>query len=124
MKKHAEGFVTLVNDAKTRIQEIGAKEALEALHTNPKTVLLDVREQHEWDAGHAAQAEHLSKGVLERDIESRFPEKSTPIIMYCGGGFRSALTCDAAQRLGYQNVWSLAGGFRAMLAVGWETKKP
>jgi rhodanese-related sulfurtransferase len=121
--QHASGFLKLVNDAKTRIKEISLDEARARLQANPKAVLLDVREDNEWAAGHAAQAQHLGKGVLERDLEARFPDPNTEIIMYCGGGFRSALTCDAAQKMGYKNVASLAGGYKALVAAGWEIAK-
>jgi rhodanese-related sulfurtransferase len=121
--QHASGFLKLVNDAKTRIKEITLDEARARLRANPKAVLLDVREDNEWAAGHAAQAQHLGKGVLERDLEAKFPDPNTEIIMYCGGGFRSALTCDAAQKMGYKNVASLAGGYKALVAAGWEMAK-
>ncbi len=84
------------------------------LKQNPKVVLLDVREDSEWNAGHAAEAAHLGKGVLERDLEKMFPATTTEIIMYCGGGYRSILTCDAAQKMGYRSVHSLIGGYKAL----------
>lgn len=117
---HSPGFLKLVDDAKSRIQEISIEAARKMVSESPGTVLLDVREESEWRAGHAREAQHLGKGILERDIEVRFPEKQTEIIMYCGGGYRSALTCDAAQRIGYGKVYSLIGGYKAMLAAGWE----
>ena len=86
-------------------------------------MLLDVREDHEWQAGHAAEAVHLGKGILERDLEKLYPDANTEIIMYCGGGFRSALSCDAAQRMGYKNVHSLIGGYKGMVAAGWPMMK-
>jgi len=89
------------------------------LKQNPKAILLDVREDTEWQAGHAAEAAHLGKGVLERDLEGKFPDPNTEIIMYCGGGFRSALTCDVAQRMGYRNVASLIGGYKGLVAAAW-----
>ena len=116
---HSPGFLKLTTDAKTRIREISIAEARERLAKNPRAVLLDVREDNEWNAGHAAEARHLGKGILERDLEATFPDAGTEIIMYCGGGFRSALACDAAQRMGYVNVFSLAGGFKAMVGAGW-----
>ena len=91
----------------------------ERLKANPSLVLLDVREESEWAAGHAVQASHLGKGILERDIEARHPDKSAEIVMYCGGGYRSALTCDAAQKMGYQNVRSLIGGYKGLVTAGW-----
>ncbi len=116
---HSPGFLKLTTDAKTRIREISIAEARERLAKNPRAVLLDVREDNEWNAGHAAEARHLGKGILERDLEAAFPDADTEIIMYCGGGFRSALACEAAQRMGYANVFSLAGGFKAMVGAGW-----
>ena len=117
---HSPGFLKLVDDAKSRIREITIDAARERLKANPAAVLLDVREDNEWQAGHANEARHLGKGILERDIEKRFPDRSAELIMYCGGGFRSALTCDVAQKIGYTNVCSLIGGYKAMVADGWE----
>jgi rhodanese-related sulfurtransferase len=120
--EHASGFLNLVNDAKKRITELSVAEARARLAANPKAVLLDVREDHEWQAGHAAQAVHLGKGILERDLEKLHPDKNTELIMYCGGGFRSALTADAAQKMGYRNVSSLIGGYKALVAAEWPMK--
>ena len=103
------------------MHEISVAEARARLAAAPETVLLDVREDHEWQAGHAVQALHLGKGILERDLEKLYPDVTTEIIMYCGGGFRSALTCDAARRMGYKNVYSLIGGYQGMTAAGWPT---
>jgi rhodanese-related sulfurtransferase len=119
---HAPGFLNLVNDAKKRVNEISVAEARARLTANPKVVLLDVREDNEWQAGHAAEAVHLGKGILERDLEKLFPDPKMEIIMYCGGGFRSALTADAAQKMGYRNVHSLIGGYKGMMAAGWPMK--
>ena len=119
---HAPGFLALVNDAKKRVSEVTVAEARARLTTNPKIVLLDVREDHEWTAGHAAEAVHLGKGILERDLESLYPDKNAEIIMYCGGGFRSALTCDAAQKMGYKKVFSLIGGYKGLVAANWPMK--
>ena len=116
---HAPGFLALVQDAQTRIQELSIDALRERLKANPSLVLLDVREESEWAAGHATQASHLGKGILERDLEVRHPDKSAEIVMYCGGGYRSALTCDAAQKMGYQNVRSLIGGYKGLVAAGW-----
>lgn len=120
---HSPGFLKIVNDARSRIREVTIDQLRERLKANPKAVLLDVREDHEWAAGHAAGAAHLGKGILERDLEKRFPDPDTEIIMYCGGGFRSALTCDAAQKMGYRNVHSLIGGYKGLAAAGWPTTK-
>jgi rhodanese-related sulfurtransferase len=119
---HSPGFLALVNDAKKRVTEISIAEARARLSVNPKVILLDVREDHEWTAGHAVEATHLGKGILERDLEKLYPDKNAEIIMYCGGGFRSALTCDAALKLGYKNVSSLIGGYKGMAAANWPIK--
>jgi len=119
---HSPGFLKLANDAKTRVKEISVEQALARLKQNPKAVLIDVREDSEWNAGHAVEAKHLGKGILERDLEKMFPDANAEIIMYCGGGFRSAMTCDAAQHMGYKNVFSLDGGYKAMLKAGWTMK--
>ncbi len=119
---HSPGFLALVSDAKKRVAEISVAEARARLAANPKVVLLDVREDHEWNAGHAVEAVHLGKGILERDLEKLHPDKNVEIIMYCGGGFRSALTCDAAQKMGCKNVASLVGGYKGMVATNWPMK--
>ena len=119
---HAPGFLNLVNDAKKCVNEISVAEARARLAANPRIFLLDVREDNEWQAGHAVEAVHLGKGILERDLEKLFPDPKTEIIMYCGGGFRSALACDAAQKMGYRNVHSLIGGYKGMVAAGWPMK--
>ena len=119
---HSPGFLKIVADAKTRVREISIEQARAWLLQNPKIVLLDVREDSEWNAGHAAEAIHLGKGILERDLEKMFPDPNREIIMYCGGGFRSALTAEAAQKLGYTKVFSLLGGYQALLQAGWPIK--
>ena len=119
---HAPGFLLMVNEARPRVREVAVEEARSRLARNPQAVLVDVREDHEWLAGHAAQAVHLGKGILERDLEKTVPDPKTEIIMYCGGGYRSVLTADAAQRMGYQNVHSLIGGYKALVADGWPMK--
>jgi rhodanese-related sulfurtransferase len=120
---HSPGFLKLASAAKKHVNEISVAEARGKLAANPKVVLLDVREDHEWAAGHAAEAVHLGKGILERDLEKFYPDANTEIIMYCGGGFRSAMTCDAAQTLGYKRVHSLIGGYKGMVAAGWPMTK-
>jgi rhodanese-related sulfurtransferase len=120
---HSPGFLKLVNEAKRHIEEVSVAEARARLAANPKAVLLDVREDHEWQKDHAAEAVHLGKGILERDLEKMVPDPNTEIIMYCGGGFRSALTAEAARRMGYRNVFSLAGGYKAMVMAGWPMKR-
>ena len=121
--QHSPGFLKIVADAKTRVREISIEQARAWLLQNPKIVLVDVREESEWSAGHAAEAVHLGKGILERDLEKKIPDVNTEIIMYCGGGFRSALTCDAAQKMGYKKVHSLIGGYKGMVAAGWPMAK-
>ena len=93
------------------------------MKANKKAILIDVREESEWAVGHAKEAIHLGKGVLERDLETKVPDKAAEIVMYCGGGFRSALTCEAAQKMGYNKVASLDGGYKAMVTAGWEMTK-
>ena len=119
---HSPGFLKMVNDAKSRVKEITIDQARERLKQNPKAVLVDVREDTEWNNGHAAEAIHLGKGILERDLENTIKDPNTEIIMYCGGGFRSALTADAAQKMGYKNVASLIGGYKGLLAANWPMK--
>lgn len=121
--EHSPGFLKVVNEVRPRIREITLDEARARLAQNPSAIMIDVREDSEWAAGHAAEAKHLGKGVLERDIEKQFPDSTAEIIMYCGGGFRSALTCDVAQRMGYTNVASLIGGYKAMVQAGWPMTK-
>jgi len=121
--QHAPGFLKMVNEARPRVKEVAVDEARERLARNPKAVLMDVREDSEWDNGHAAEAVHLGKGVLERDLEGKVPDPNTEVIMYCGGGYRSVLTADAAQKMGYRNVYSLIGGYKGLIAAGWQMKK-
>ena len=111
--KHTEGFLRIVNDAKTRVKEVTVEETQARLSANPQARLIDVREDNEWEAGHAKGAEHLGKGIIERDIETQVPDKSTELILYCGGGYRSALAAGVLQQMGYTNVWSMAGGWKA-----------
>ncbi|HSY20165.1 MAG TPA: rhodanese-like domain-containing protein [Candidatus Acidoferrales bacterium] len=121
--QHSPGFLKIVAEAKANVREISVDQTRAWLKENPKVVLLDVREDHEWAAGHAAEALHLGKGILERDLEKKFPDPNTEIIMYCGGGFRSALTCDVAQKMGYRSVHSLIGGYKALVAADWPMAK-
>ncbi len=119
---HSPGFLKIVAEAKTRVREISIEQARERPAKNPKAVLIDVREDSEWSAGHTTEAKHLGKGILERDLEKMFPGEETELILYCGGGFRSALSADAAQKIGYKNVFSLAGGYKAMVRANWPMK--
>jgi rhodanese-related sulfurtransferase len=116
--KHSEGFLKIVNDAKTRIKELTVAETRDRLAANSGARLIDVREDNEWDTAHAAGAIHLGKGIIERDVEATAPDKSTELILYCGGGYRSALAADVLQQMGYTNVWSMAGGWKAWKESG------
>ena len=113
--KHSEGFLNIVNDAKTRVREVSVAETQQRMQNNSEAKLIDVREDNEWNAAHATGAIHLGKGIIERDIENTVPDKDTELILYCGGGYRSALAADALQKMGYRNVWSIAGGWK-----GWQ----
>jgi len=114
--QHNEGFLKLVTDAKTRVKEIDI-EAYKASLQEPH-LLVDVREESEWAAGHVAGAIHLGKGIIERDVETKIPDKSTKIVLYCGGGFRSALVADNLLKMGYKQPISLDGGWRALKDSG------
>lgn len=113
---HTPGFLRLVDDVRTRVREVTVDEARARVAAGAR--LIDVREDAEWAAGHAAGAEHLGKGVIERDVETRVPDPGTELLLYCGGGYRSALAVDALQRMGYTNVASVAGGWRAWQEAG------
>ena len=115
---HTPEFLKLVNDAKSRIQQTDIQGYKRMLAAGEKPLLVDTREESEWAAGHAAGAVHISKGVIERDIETRVPDRSTKIVLYCGGGFRSALAADALAKMGYTNAISLDGGWRAWQQSG------
>jgi rhodanese-related sulfurtransferase len=121
--KHAPGFLAIVEDAKKRVKEVDVPQTLAALKANPKAALIDVREESEFAAGHVRGAEHIGKGVMERDIEKLHPDTSQPLYLYCGGGFRSALAGDNLQKMGYKNIYSVGGGWRAFLDAGVETEK-
>ena len=120
---HAEGFLTLVRDAKKRIKEEDVQTTKKKLDAGEKMFLVDVREESEWARGHIPNAIHLGKGIIERDIETAIPEKSATILLYCGGGFRSALAADNLQRMGYSNVISMDGGWREWTQAGFPTIK-
>jgi rhodanese-related sulfurtransferase len=120
--KHTEGFLKIVDDAKSRIREVTVDETQARMKANAGAKLIDVREDNEWDAAHAANAIHLGKGIIERDIETTVPEKDTELILYCGGGYRSALAADALQKMGYTNVFSMAGGWKAWKESGAKTE--
>jgi rhodanese-related sulfurtransferase len=118
---HSHEFLDLVEDAKTRIREISVEGSLVRLKQG--AVLIDVREDHEFENDHARDARHLGRGVIERDIVQTFPDKSTELILYCGGGFRSALAADNLQKMGYTNVWSMEGGWKAWKDAGAPTTR-
>ncbi len=113
-KEHSPGFLALVSDSRNRIREISVTDAVAAVNGGDAR-LIDVREDNEWQAGHARGADHLGKGIIERDIETVVPDKDEQLILYCGGGYRAALAADALQKMGYTNVTSIAGGWRAWL---------
>lgn len=115
--QHTPGFLKIVNDAKSRIKECTIDEMRARQAKGDKFLLVDVREESEWAAGHIPGAIHLGKGVIERDVETKIPDQSTPLVLYCGGGFRSALAADNLQKMGYTNVISMDGGVR-----GWKEK--
>ena len=121
--KHALGFLAIVNDAKTRVKEWDFREVKKRLDIGEKFMLVDVREDNEWVRGHLPGAIHLGKGVIERDIEQAVPDKSTTLVLYCGGGFRSALAADNLQKMGYTNSISMDGGWRAWTEAGLPTEK-
>jgi rhodanese-related sulfurtransferase len=110
--QHSQQFLSLVNDAKQRVREVTVDDVKAKLDRGESFLLIDVREDNEWDRDHLPNAIHLGKGVIERDIEQRAPDVSAPIVLYCGGGFRSALAADNLQRMGYTNVLSMDGGIR------------
>jgi rhodanese-related sulfurtransferase len=123
VKHHSPGFLALVADAKSRIHEIDIEEYKRLREKGEAGQLVDVREQSEYAAAHAAGAIHLSKGIIERDIETTFPDKNTRLVLYCGGGYRSALVTDNLQKMGYTNLLSLDGGWRAIEASGLPLEK-
>jgi rhodanese-related sulfurtransferase len=116
--KHTSGFLAIVNDAKKRIRETNVSEVKKRMDRGDSFVLIDVREESEWKDNHLPKAIHLGKGVLERDIENTVPEKKAEIILYCGGGYRSALAADNLQKMGYTNVLSMDGGFKGWRDAG------
>ncbi|MEO5925579.1 MAG: rhodanese-like domain-containing protein [Bryobacteraceae bacterium] len=117
---HNPGFLALVNDAKSRVKEI----KIEQYSSVGEHILVDTREDSEWAAGHAVGAIHLSKGIIERDVETVIPDKSKTLVLYCGGGYRSALVADTLQKMGYENAISLDGGWRAWNQAGLPVEKP
>lgn len=120
---HATKFLALVNEAKKRVKETNVADVKRRMGAGEKFVLVDVREESEWARGHLPGAIHLGKGIIERDIEQRVPDTGTKMILYCGGGYRSALTADNLQKMGYTNVESMDGGWKGWLEAGLATQK-
>ena len=122
--KHSPQVLKLVEDSKARIRELDSPGLLRKLQQKASFQLIDVREADEYASGRIPGAQHLSKGIIERDIETAVPDPNAEIVLYCGGGFRSALAAESLQKMGYTKVWSLAGGWREWLAAGHPTEKP
>ncbi len=120
---HSEGFLAIVNDAKSRVQQIDIEGYRKMLAAGEPHLLVDVREDNEWAAGRAAGAVHLGKGIIERDIEARVPDKSSRMVLYCGGGYRSALAADNLRKMGYTDAISLDGGWKAWQQAGLPVEK-
>jgi len=120
---HSPGFLKLVNDAKSRVAEIDIDGYREMRKSGEQHILVDTREDNEWAAGHVKGAVHMSRGIIERDIETKVPDKDTKLVLYCGGGFRSALVADNLQKMGYTGAISLDGGWRALKESGLELEK-
>jgi len=123
MAKHTPEFLKIVDDARARVRECNVADVKRKLDRNERFHLVDVREDSEWAAGHLPRAEHIGKGVIERDIETKIPDKNAEIVLYCGGGFRSALAADNLQKMGYTNVISMDGGFRGWKDAGHAIEK-
>jgi rhodanese-related sulfurtransferase len=119
--QHAPGFLRLVDDARSRIREVTIHDVERRRQAGERFVLLDVREEAEWQRGHLPGAKHLCKGILERDVEGMFPDPATDLVLYCGGGYRSALAADTLQKMGDTNVTSMDGGWRAWTEAGLAT---
>lgn len=120
--QHTPGFLKMVKDAKSRVREADFREVKKRLDNREKLVLVDVREDNEWARGHLPGALHLGKGVIERDIERAIPDKDAVLVLYCGGGYRSALAGDNLMKMGYTNVISMDGGWRAWVEAGYPTE--
>ena len=121
--QHSEGFLKLVQDAKSRVKQIDYREVKKRLDAGEKFILVDTREDLEWAKGHVPGAIHLGKGIIERDIEKSVPDHNAPVVLYCGGGFRSALAADNLQKMGYTNVISMDGGWRGWTESGYPITK-
>jgi rhodanese-related sulfurtransferase len=123
MKHHSPAFLKLIHESKLHVKEVSTEETLSALEADPQAALIDVREESEYAAGHVKGAEHLGKGIIERDIEKKHPDMAQPLYLYCGGGFRSVLVADNLQKMGYTNVFSVAGGWGAFKEMNVEIEK-
>jgi rhodanese-related sulfurtransferase len=122
--QHSEGFLKITKDAKQRVKEWSVPEVKRRMDAGEKFLLIDVREDNEWERGHIVRAVHMGRGIIERDIEQAVPDHSAPLVLYCGGGFRSALAADNLQKMGYSNVISMDGGWSGWTAAGFPTEKP
>ncbi|MGA9055990.1 MAG: rhodanese-like domain-containing protein [Terriglobia bacterium] len=122
-KQHSPAFLALVRDAKQRVRETTIPELKKRLDAKEEFHLIDVREDHEWAAGRIPGAKHLSRGIIERDIEEKFPNREAEILLYCGGGYRSALVADNLQKMGYKRVVSVDGGWRGWTGAGYPVEK-
>jgi rhodanese-related sulfurtransferase len=122
--KHSPGFLKIVADAKSRVKEVGFHDVKKWLDAREKITLVDVREESEWACGHLPGAVHLGKGIIERDVEETFPDKHAKLVLYCGGGYRSALAADNLQKMGYANVITMDGGWRGWTEAGFPVEKP
>lgn len=118
MKTHAPRFLDIVNESRKNIKELTVAEVNAKISEGHRFLFIDVREDNEWEVSHLPTAVHLGKGIIERDIENAVPDSGTEIILYCGGGYRSALAADNLQKMGYTNVWSMDGGFRGWVEAG------
>jgi rhodanese-related sulfurtransferase len=123
-KQHSPAFLALVQESKQRVRETTIPELKIRLDAKEEFCLIDVREDHEWAAGHIPGAKHLSRGIIERDIESHIPDREAEILLYCGGGYRSALVADNLQKMGYKRVVSVDGGWRGWIGAGFPVEKP
>ncbi|MBB6056059.1 rhodanese-like domain-containing protein [Tolumonas osonensis] len=121
--QHNPRFLALVNEVRQRVNEVDVHQVKRWMEQSRPFVLLDVREESEWEKGHIPAAQYLGRGILERDIETRFPELDTPFVLYCGGGFRSVLAADNLQQMGYRDVISMDGGYRGWVEAGYPVEE-
>lgn len=123
MKHHSPAFLKLIEETKKNIKEVSTEATLSGLENHPNAILIDIREESEFAAGHVKGAEHIGKGIIERDIEKRHPDMEQPLYLYCGGGFRSVLSADNLQKMGYKNVYSVAGGWGSFKEMNVDIEK-